>query len=89
MDLPGELDVHPRNWKSFRIWEQLKATHGAITLPEHLARCEVFAENMATIENVVESAKANIMNRARKSASDDVDEDDEPDLDAEESERGS
>ena len=63
-----------RNWDALTLYERLEATFGQYRLPEYLARCEVFAENMRlvkiSIDNGIARAQANAYDRGKSKGHD-------------------
>jgi len=70
------LVVSRRNEMAWRLYQKLEACHGAYRLPDYLATCEVWAENMRLVREAIQLgkavAKSNAYREARKESEDSV-----------------
>lgn len=67
-------NLSSRNWEAYMLYGRLEATFGTYQLPQYLARCEVFAENMRLVrvakENGINRAKADAYDRSKQTNND-------------------
>ena len=53
-----------RNQAAFDLYLRLDATHGQYLVPGYMRECVVFADNMRTVKDALEEAKALVQKRA-------------------------
>ena len=63
-----DLRLSERNYAAWLLYEKIHATAGTYVLPEHLSRCELFAENMLLVKRALESGRAQAQANAYEQA---------------------